>query len=183
MVTWLAEQRLAVVEAMSACNGMCSVYFGKKYGKQLTVFLLDVPLSFALKERLDYVLELGALWYKRIGQLKLAQNIKWPQAMIALASYSVGRQQVHSNEAIPPSDFLDSVQGGFLKVGDIESMLSHGEDAGFRDEVEDDELQWPSQCHEDQAEDDQINDYIADALVGSDLGVWMVVTSEEVGLE
>ena len=66
---------------------------------------------------------------------------------------------------------MDSVQGGFLKVGDIESMLSHGEDEGFQDEVEDDELQWPSQCHEDQAEDDQINIYIADALVGSDLGV------------
>ena len=90
--------------------------------------------------------------------------------MIALASYSVGRQQVHSTEAIPPSDFLDSVQGGFLKIGDIDSMLSNGEDAGqhdegFQDDVEDDELPWSSQCHEDQAEDDQIDDYIADALV------------------
>ena|SRR5260370_27747649 len=44
MVAWLAEQRLAVVEAMDACSGKCIVYPGKQYSKRLMDFLRCLPI-------------------------------------------------------------------------------------------------------------------------------------------
>ncbi len=99
----------------------------------------------------------------------------------------MGKQQVHSAETIPPSDFLDTI-GGHLKDANTDRGVSDREDTaqltkGFQDEVDDDELLLSTEGHDNHAEDAQLDDYVADVLVGLEINDCIGGANEEIGFE